>query len=331
MNRSGATHMALALLVSMMMQPFGERPAVARSTNDCAATLKAERAELRVLDHSYHNEIASIQRQLQLTKKPTPGVVDREYNEASLEVPRLRADVHFDSAMIDDYKRGGEAWRPPSFVQSQLKQYERKLSEDRQALATAQKRLDFWTAQKAKNELGVDIALPHDFVSSLQSRLAWLESQRQVNAHEIGYMTAMILACPTPKPASFRGGDWNGTYTAGGETVTLTQSSPTELTGESTWTEPGQTHETQGHDETFKTCKIEGSQAICSELTGKYWDPDKTIDYDGTVTLTLAGKVLTKSIEIKAATTPPAWKHGDKGYTSAVSKGAKFSATLTRQ
>lgn len=298
----------------------GSKPAAARVISECVFHRNAERAALRQIERDYTAEIASLQRQIQLTRNPTPGVVDREYAAAAFEVTTLKRDVNLDKDFIVQLgSAAGERAR-------------RVLAADEQALQAAYRRLDFWAAQRTQNELGINIAIPKDYISSMQSRLAELQSQKSINAQEIGYITGLIALCPTPKPQAtpaFRS-EWNGTYVGGGHTVTLTQSSATELSGSATWTSPGETHETQGSTETYTGCRISGSQSECKKVSGSYWDPDKTIDYVADITFTLSGDQLTISSTI-TNDAKPAWKNGDKGYTASIRKGAKFGVTLRRQ
>ena len=107
--------------------------------------------------------------------------------------------------------------------------------------------------------------------------------------------------------------------------------SSTSVGGTGAWTQPGQNHATQGSDDKYKGCTVQGDKAYCAAYSGTYDDPDKTIDYTGTADFVLAGDKLTVTTNIVTASTPPKWKHGDKEYKRAVRPGASFTVNYSRK
>jgi hypothetical protein len=116
---------------------------------------------------------------------------------------------------------------------------------------------------------------------------------------------------------------WDGTYTNGEETDTLSASG-NSLTGKAHWERPGGLRS----DETLSPCAVNRNTAVCVSK-GTYEDGDKTVTLTSKWELTVIGKTLWKKETITGATW--AWKNGDKGYTPAVHKDAVFTGTYTRQ
>jgi hypothetical protein len=116
---------------------------------------------------------------------------------------------------------------------------------------------------------------------------------------------------------------WDGTYTNGEETDTLSASG-NSLTGKAHWERPGGLRS----DETLSPCAVNRNTAVCASK-GTYEDGDKTVTLTSKWELTVIGKTLWKKETITGATW--AWKNGDKHYTPAVHKDAVFTGTYTRQ
>ena len=123
-----------------------------------------------------------------------------------------------------------------------------------------------------------------------------------------------------------------GTWVDAGTTLATTSRKVTlggtgdALSGTMEWTQPGASHSVQGSDGKISGCRVNGLSAICKG-GGEYHDPDKSIPYTSTLTLTLAGNSLTIQEHIDSDS--PSWKVPKYDYY-AVQTGHTLGCNLTR-
>ncbi len=256
---------------------------------------------------------------------------------AGFSAPRLVARAADDCATIRSELFGSS----PSDMQSAAYKYrnyrtalgnaQHRLRQDEESLdaARAAQSAYFVAHSKTDNLLEFRLSTAMNRAGEDRRNVAYFTEKLAAAAATLTRLNAEYKRLACGAAAGSTSENWAGTYVDSlGHKLEITGSGPS-FTAESTWTASA----TQGATNTLH-CTAQGSTATCAG-SGKYFDPDKTIETTTKTTLTKSGSTIREKDEILTAPCEPK-KEGvsdckDLGYTSAVVPGAVFTITVRKE